>query len=542
MRERKFWGWGYSDELLTDEEDKNIEQRILSNFSLSEVETIPIPKAKDIELHKSKISPPSSLQNLLSSDHLERLNHSYGKSFPDLARAMLGLFPNPPDLIAFPNNQDDIVSILDWADQNNIAVIPYGGGSSVCGGVETDVGDTYSGVISLDLRNLNQVLEIDKESRAARIQAGILGPALEEELKKSNLTLRHFPQSFEHSTLGGWIATRSGGHFATLYTHIDDFVESTTMVTPKGVIESRRLPGSGAGPSPDRIVIGSEGVLGIITEAWMRLQERPQFRASCPVLFDDYEKALKATRLISQSALFPSNCRLLDAKEALFNGAGDGSKHLLILSFESADHELDTWLNRALEIVSDVGGQYEVPREEKQDAHKSGASGTWRNSFIRAPYYREASVRRGIIQDTFETSITWDKGYKFIECLKENVSKAIQEITGKETTVTCRLTHTYPDGLAPYFSYTAFATPSTMIDVWKEIKLVTNEICIAEGGTVTHHHAVGRDHRVRGYDLQRPEGFKNMLSAAKKAVDPQSILNPGVLFDPENKDIKNWMS
>ena len=542
MRERKFWGWGYSDELLTDEEDKNIEQRILNNFSLSEVETIPIPKAKDIELHKSKISPPSSLQNLLSSDHLERLNHSYGKSFPDLARAMLGLFPNPPDLIAFPNNQDDIVSILDWADQNNIAVIPYGGGSSVCGGVETDVGDTYSGVISLDLRNLNQVLEIDKESRAARIQAGILGPALEEELKKSNLTLRHFPQSFEHSTLGGWIATRSGGHFATLYTHIDDFVESTTMVTPKGVIESRRLPGSGAGPSPDRIVIGSEGVLGIITEAWMRLQERPQFRASCPVLFDDYEKALKATRLISQSALFPSNCRLLDAKEALFNGAGDGSKHLLILSFESADHELDTWLNRALEIVSDVGGQYEVPREEKQDAHKSGASGTWRNSFIRAPYYREASVRRGIIQDTFETSITWDKGYKFIECLKENVSKAIQEITGKETTVTCRLTHTYPDGLAPYFSYTAFATPSTMIDVWKEIKLVTNEICIAEGGTVTHHHAVGRDHRVRGYDLQRPEGFKNMLSAAKKAVDPQSTINLGVLFDPENKDIKNWMS
>ena len=542
MRERKFWGWGYADELLTDEEDKNIEQRILNNFSLSEVETIPVPKAKDIELQKSKISSPSSLKNLLSSDHLERLNHSYGKSFPDLARAMLGLFPNPPDLIAFPNNQDDIVSILDWADQNNIAVIPYGGGSSVCGGVETDVGDTYSGVISLDLRNLNQVLEIDKESRAARIQAGILGPALEEELKKSNLTLRHFPQSFEHSTLGGWIATRSGGHFATLYTHIDDFVESTTMVTPKGVIESRRLPGSGAGPSPDRIVIGSEGVLGIITEAWMRLQERPQFRASCPVLFDDYEKALKATRLISQSALFPSNCRLLDAKEALFNGAGDGSKHLLILSFESADHELDTWLNRALEIVSDVGGQYEVPREEKQDAHKSGASGTWRNSFIRAPYYREASVRRGIIQDTFETSITWDKGYKFIECLKENVSKAIQEITGKETTVTCRLTHTYPDGLAPYFSYTAFATPSTMIDVWKEIKLVTNEICIAEGGTVTHHHAVGRDHRVRGYDLQRPEGFKNMLSAAKKAVDPQSILNPGVLFDPENKDIKNWMS
>ena len=161
---------------------------------------------------------------------------------------------------------------------------------------------------------------------------------------------------------------------------------------------------------------------------------------------------------------------------------------------------------------------------------------------IRDSYYREASVRRGIIQDTFETSITWDKGFNFIESLKEKASKAIKEISGKNSTVTCRLTHTYPDGLAPYFSYTAYATPSTMIDVWREIKLVTNEMCIEEGGTVTHHHAVGRDHRIKGYDLQRSEGFKNMLSAAKKEVDPSSILNPGVLIDPDNKKIKNWMN
>ena len=523
MNKRKFWGWGFADQILSKEEEAGVENRIAQNFGLSEIDALPIPVAEEIDLNKPRVQIPNTLKGILSDDHLERLNHAY------------------PDLIAFPKNQEDVVNALDWADKNNIAVIPYGGGSSVCGGVETDVDDSYSGVISLDLRNLNQVLEIDKESRAARIQAGIFGPALEEELKKSNLTLRHFPQSFEHSTLGGWIATRSGGHFATLYTHIDDFVESTTMVTPTGVIESRRLPGSGAGPSPDRMVIGSEGILGVITEAWMRLQERPNFRASCPVLFDDYDKALKATRLISQSALFPANCRLLDANEALFNGAGDGSKHLLILSFESADHEMDFWLKRALEIASDVGGEYELPQEQKADAHKSGASGTWRNSFIRAPYYREASVRRGIIQDTFETSITWDKGYDFIETLKEKASKAIKEISGKESTVTCRLTHTYPDGLAPYFSYTAYATPSTMIDVWKEIKLATNEICIQEGGTVTHHHAVGRDHRVKGYDLQRPEGFKDMLVSAKEGVDPRSIMNPGVLIDPKGKKYKHWM-
>ena len=242
MRERKFWGWGFQDQVLSKEEEESIEKRIAQNFGLNEVEALPIPLAKDIELPKAKVIPPETLKNILSDDQVERLNHTYGKSFPDVARAMLGLFPNPPDLVAFPNNQEEVVNILDWANENNIAVVPYGGGSSVCGGVETDVGDDYSAVISLDLRNLNQVLEIDKSSRAARIQAGIFGPALEGELKKSNLTLRHFPQSFEHSTLGGWIATRSGGHFATLYTHIDDFVESTTMVTPSGVIESRRLP------------------------------------------------------------------------------------------------------------------------------------------------------------------------------------------------------------------------------------------------------------------------------------------------------------
>ena len=290
---------------------------------------------KDIKNASVKISIPKSLESILTDDHLERLNHSYGKSFADTARALLKDFSSPPDLIAFPNSEEELIDVMDWANSNNIAVIPYGGGSSVCGGVETFVGDSYAGVISLDMKNLNKITEVDRESRAARIQAGILGPDLENSLKQLDLTMRHYPQSFEFSTLGGWIATRSGGHYATLYTHIDDFVESTRMVTPSGVIESRRLPGSGAGPSPDRLTIGSEGSLGIITEAWMRLQDRPIYRSSSSVEFKDYKKALNATRLISQSGLFPANCRLLDSNEAHFNGAGDGSRHILILSFES---------------------------------------------------------------------------------------------------------------------------------------------------------------------------------------------------------------
>ena len=540
MRVRKFWGWGYADELLSDEEEKKIDKRIASAFSLDEVDRIKIPEVDEIEIQKPKIKSPKNLMSLFSGEKMERLNHSYGKSFPDSARSLLGEFDSPPDLVCFPKSEGDITNILDWASSNDVAVIPYGGGSSVCGGVETNVGDDYKGVVSLDMKNLNSIIDIDKESRTALIQGGILGPELESQLKKHDLTMRHYPQSFEFSTLGGWIATRSGGHYATLYTHIDDFVESLKMITPSGIYETRRLPGSGAGPSPDRLAIGSEGIMGIITEASMRLQDRPTFRSSTTVEFEKYDDSLNALKEISQSGLFPSNCRLLDSNEALFNGAGDGTKHLLILAFESADHDKSHSLNRALELANMNHGMHERS-PQTPEAHRSGSSGSWRNSFIRAPYLRESFTRRGIIQDTFETSITWDRASDFISEVKELTSKEILKITGKPSLVTCRITHTYPDGLAPYFTFGAFATPKTMIDVWKDIKLATNEICVSKQGTVTHHHAVGRDHRPYGYDKQSPELFREVLKSTKATLDPKGIMNPGVLIDPKGKKIENWM-
>ena len=541
MRKRKFWGWGYEDELLSDEEENNIDNRIATTFNLDSVKRINIPDINSIDLPKSRVKKPQNLENLLSDDKLERLNHSYGKSFPDSARSILGHFPNPPDLVAFPKSEGDMSSLLDWASSNDLAIIPYGGGSSVCGGVETYVGEDYKGVISLDMKHLNSIIEIDRDSRTALIQGGIYGPDLEAQLKEHELTMRHYPQSFEFSTLGGWIATRSGGHYATLYTHIDDFVESIRMITPSGLFETRRLPGSGAGPSPDRLAIGSEGIMGVITEASMRLQDRPTFRSSCTVEFDEYHSALKALRQISQAGLFPANCRLLDSNEALFNGAGDGSKHLLILAFESADHDKTHSLDRALEISKENNGNFEKP-SKSDDAHRSGSSGSWRSSFIKAPYLRESFTRRGIIQDTFETAITWDKSMNFIEDIKEQTAKAILSITGKPSLVTCRITHSYPDGLAPYFTFGAFATPETMIDVWKDIKLATNEICVSNLGTVTHHHAVGRDHRPNGYDNQRSDLYNKVLMSAKSSLDPRGIMNPGVLIDPEGKNISNWMA
>ena len=295
----------------------------------------------------------------------ERLLHTYGKSYPETVRGFAREFPNAPDLVAYPRNAEHVAAVLDWASDANVAVIPFGCGSSVVGGVEPEVGETYAGTVSLDLRSLNRVVEIDATSRAARIEAGILGPALEAALKPHGLSIRHYPQSFEFSTLGGWIATRSGGHFATLYTHIDDFVESISMVTPAGVIESRRLPGSGAGPSPDRMMIGSEGALGVITEAWMRLQPRPTFRAGAVFGFADIFAAAKAVRAVAQAGLYPSNLRVIDNQEAGIYGVNDFEETLLMLGFESADHPVDAVDDAGhrtrQKITADAGMRTRVP-------------------------------------------------------------------------------------------------------------------------------------------------------------------------------------
>ena len=358
---------------------------------------------------------------------------------------------------------------------------------------------------------------------------GVFGPALEAQLRPHGLTLRHYPQSFEYSTLGGWIATRSGGHFASLYTHIDDFVESLRVVTPRGLLETRRLPGSGAGPSPERLFIGSEGILGVITQAWMRLQDRPRFRSGRAVRFGDFFTAARAVRAIAQAGLYPSNCRILDPQEASNTGAGDGTAAVLVLAFESADHPLDAWMGRALECCADYGGTPE--RSGTADARREGAAGLWRNAFIRMPYARERLVRRAIIADTFETATTWDRFESFHETVKTATEEAIRDATGRPGQVTCRFTHVYPDGPAPYFTFHALGRHGDLLRQWRTIKSAASDALIAAGGTITHHHAVGRDHRP-WYDRERPALFATTMRAAKRALDPLGLLNPGVLIDP----------
>jgi alkyldihydroxyacetonephosphate synthase len=526
----KHFGWGREGEAMTAEEEGVILDRNRRRFGIDRFEEKAPPKPQDLELPAPRIALPPSLAGLCSTDPHDRAQHTYGKSYPDYVRGLVGDYAAAPDAVAYPRGEADIVALLDWAGSIGASVVPFGGGSSVVGGVEHRVDRTrYKAALTIDLGRMGRVLEVDRASRAARIEAGAFGPALEAQLKPHGLTLRHFPQSFEYSTLGGWIATRSGGHFATLYTHIDDFVESLVVVTPQGRLETRRLPGSGAGPSPDRLFIGSEGALGIITEAWMRLQDRPRFRAGRAVRFKDLFAAARGVRAIAQAGLFPANCRVLDPQEALNTGAGDGSSAIMVLAFESGDHPVEPWMQRALECCRDHGGIAEVTAGA--DAHREGAAERWRNAFIRMPYARERMIARAIISDTFETAITWDRFEAFHDAVKVATEAAIHEVTGRPGQVTCRFTHVYPDGPAPYFTFHALGRHGRLIDQWQAIKKAASDQLIAAGGTITHHHAVGRDHRP-WYDRQRPELFAAALTAAKHAFDPRGLLNPGVLIDP----------
>jgi alkyldihydroxyacetonephosphate synthase len=298
--------------------------------------------------------------------------------------------------------------------------------------------------------------------------------------------------------------------------------------TPNGIVETRRLPGSGAGPNPDRLFIGSEGILGVITEAWMRLQDRPRFRAGGAVHFADFFTAARAVRAIAQSGLYPANCRILDPQEAYNTGAGDGSSAVMVLAFESGDHPVQAWMHRALECCTDHGGRPESAATA--DAHREGAAGVWRNAFIRMPYAREPLIRRAIISDTFETAITWERFEAFHDSVKEATGAGIREATGRPGEVTCRFTHIYPDGPAPYFSFHALGRHGELQAQWHRIKQAASDAVISGGGTITHHHAVGREHRP-WYDKERPDLFAAALGAAKRALDPQGLLNPGVLID-----------
>ncbi|MEU1710466.1 FAD-binding oxidoreductase [Streptomyces sp. NPDC005706] len=519
---RSWWGWGAENKALSDAECTAL-GRLLPGAAPT---PLPVPDVSALALPKVRVEPPTQLAPLMSAEPWDRAAHTYGKAYRDVVRALRGDLAAAPDQVAHPRTEQDVIDILDWAADAEVAVVPFGGGTSVVGGVEYRA-DRHRGVVSLDLSAMNQVLEIDRTSRAARIQAGVLGPSLEAQLRPHGLTLRHFPQSFEHSTLGGWLATRAGGHYATLHTHIDDLVESLRVVTPVGINQSLRVPGSGAGPSPDRLFLGSEGTLGVITEAWMRLQERPRHKASATVLFHDIHAAMDAVRAIAQSGLHPANCRLLDPGEAALAGIAQKGESILVLGEESAHFRVEERLATLVALARDHGG---TPTARESGGADTAAN-TWRSAFLRMPYLRDGLARMSVMSETFETACTWDRAPELYASMRSGLAEIVKEVAGTAGTINCRFTHVYPDGPAPYFTVIAPGRRGSEVAMWDEIKSATMSVLHDHDATVTHHHAVGRDHRP-GYDRQRPEPFALALRAAKQALDPAGILNAGVLLDP----------
>ena len=531
QRKRSFWGWGFADRFPDDEGLRAIAGHVQSTLGFAPPTLRRPRELDDIVPPPPRVTPPEPLWSFCTTAGLDRIMHTYGRAWRDQVRGFGGDFANAPDCVAHPKNEVEIAAVFEWAQKERVAVVPYGGGTSVVGGVECPRNDRYRGTVSVDMGRLDRVVEVDTVSRAARIEAGAFGPRIEEALARDGFTLRHYPQSFEFSTFGGWVATRAGGHFATLYTHIDDLIESVRMVTPAGPMETRRLPASGAGPSPERAILGSEGAFGIITEAWARIRPRPRWRASATVHFADFDRAVDAVRIIAQSHLFPSNCRLLDSVEAALNGLSFDGSTVLLLAFESADVPVEHGLRLALNIAQEQGGK--LPREpqfRETDDARDPTAGAWKAAFIDAPYLQSALIGLGVMVDTFETACTWSRFPAVHAAVLADVTQALHEVCGAGR-VSCRFTHVYPDGPAPYYTFLAPIRPGSELSQWAEIKAAASEALLTHGATITHHHAVGRVHRP-WYDRERPALYGQALQGFKRVLDPTGIMNPGVLLDP----------
>ncbi|HTY96084.1 MAG TPA: FAD-binding oxidoreductase, partial [Solirubrobacteraceae bacterium] len=435
-RRRKHWGWGYEDQQPSADGLRAAGAAACERLGYG-LEGVEQPVAlEQLQLTEPQVRIPSRLAPFSAADTHARASHALGKSYCDVVMGFRGRFEHAPDFVARPRDEIELETVLEWCSSEGVAAIPYGGGTSVVGGVTPDVGDGYNGTVSIDLRELDRVVEIDEVSSSALIEGGATGPGLEEQLRGHGLTLRHFPQSFEYSTLGGWIATRAGGHFATLWTHIEDLVEAVRAITPSGVWESRRLPGSGAGISPDRMLAGSEGVLAVITRAWVRVQRRPAHRSSRGVRFASFADGADAVRAISQAGLHPANCRLLDGVEAGLMSGDEGSDPLLVLGFESTDHPVEDAIERALALCAQHGGRVGEPRASDGGAADPVAS--WRDSFLAMPYARDVLIAAGVLAETFETAVTWERFPALHERVMRAASEALPDSPRGRTRVSCR--------------------------------------------------------------------------------------------------------
>jgi alkyldihydroxyacetonephosphate synthase len=472
----------------------------------------------------------------MRDDHSERVLHAAGKGYPDLVRLRAGRPEGAPDAVVRPASQEQVRAVLDQCARLSVAVVPWGGGTSVVGGVAPLRGE-QAAVIALDMGSMSRVLELDRQSRIVTVQAGIRAPALERALAGSGFTLGHFPQSYEYVSLGGCAATRSAGQASSGYGRIEQMVLGLRFAAPAGDFELAAVPASAAGPELRRLLVGSEGTLGVIDELTLRVRPAPRERVYEGVFFADFAAGVETLRELAQQRACPDVARLSDEAEtrmslALAGGGGVkgrlgrayiglrgyGEGCLAILGFEGEAQEVAARRKRALELAR-RGGGLAVGRSPGE---------AWRKGRFSAPYLRDELLTHGVMVETLETATRWSN----LRALHGNLSRAIADALSAEGTpglVMCHVSHLYETGASLYFTFIARQREGAELEQWGRVKRAASEAIVQGGGTISHHHAVGRDHAPW---LQNEVGREGIaaLRALKAELDPAFIMNPGKLL------------
>jgi alkyldihydroxyacetonephosphate synthase len=521
----RWWGWGI-DRDATSLPDK-ARDMLRQAFSVEEEASPPV-ELDQVDLPDPAL-PAQARAELASAvgedamrdDRVARVSHALGKSYPDLVRIRSGDASSAPDAVVYPAGHDDVAAVLEVCSAHRVAVTPFGGGSSVVGGVEPRR-DGLEAAISLDLARMDRLVEADQVSLTATLEAGCTGPRVEDLLAAENLTLGHFPQSWEYATLGGFVATRSAGRASTGYGRIDELVLGLRAATPAGTIDLPPLPASAAGPDVRGLLVGSEGTLGVITQATLGVRPRPAAKVNVGWVVDSWQQGCEAFRAMEQAGDAADVCRLSDETETALNAAASGHDPpgpcLVVVGWEGDEEDIARRAKRTQVHLEAAGGR---PLGEEA-GERAG-----RNYFA-GPYLRDELLGMGVLVETLETATTWSR----LQELYTGVGDALREALaarGTDALVMCHISHLYRSGASLYFSFFARQERGAELEQWRAAKTAACDAIVAHGGTITHHHAIGRDH-APWLDREVGELGVEALRALKAELDPAGIMNPGKLL------------
>lgn len=548
------WGWTDTDFHLGDRADA-VWAWIRDELGLATLPDTPAVPLGAVTLPESRL--PAGVGKALRAavgpenvrgDARDRAFHALGQSYRDLVRLRRGDLSCAPDAVVYPGTADEVEAVLQIAASNGLSVVPFGGGSSVVGGVEA-ADPRGRPVITLDTTRLTRVGTVDPDDRTVRLGAGLYGPDLEAALAVQGHTLGHYPQSFEFSTLGGWIAARGAGQQSNRYGKAEEWLVGADVVTAHGRLKTGGFPATAAGPDLDDLVAGSEGAFGVITEATVRVHPAPEGRDYRAWLFPDFEAGKAAVRELAQTEVPVAMTRLSDPDETRFLQGLSGAGKTPGL----AKRMVQGWLRRrgygaeaSLLLVGAEGGREEVGYAMRRSrdilhAHDGFGLGTamgkrWYQDRFRLPYLRDPLLDRGLGVDTLETAVPWSQ----VDAVRAAVTEALR--TAMDATAPtshgismCHLSHTYPEGTSLYFTYVWPRDDGDPVGQWKTIKAAASEAILANGGTISHHHGIGLDH-LAWMEREKGETGMALLRAAKHAVDPEGVLNPGKLVGPPRTD------